>query len=207
MPRYRRAPGAAACRCRRLSARVQLVLVLGHGARQLGHQPATLDRREASPDALERLARRRYGEVDVGAAAARDRADRLAIAGIDHGDGLAGCRRPPIAADKNVRRGARNVVFIIRNTACSKRPSLASRRHKPRTMGAARRAAAPILRQARMLMNCPRGWFREGVAAGRRRRGRPARTGAGAWFGVGAGAVTRVTGDAGLTGRACRRLR
>jgi hypothetical protein len=60
-----------------------------------------------------------------------------------------------------------------------------------------------------MLMNCPRGWFLwgfppEGAGAG------VAPDGAGAWLGVCTGAAARVIGDAGLaglTGRACRRLR
>jgi hypothetical protein len=57
-----------------------------------------------------------------------------------------------------------------------------------------------------MLTNCPRGWFFDGVL--------PVGAGAvvplgwaGAGLGVAAGAVTRVMGAAGLTGRACRILR
>jgi hypothetical protein len=60
--------------------------------------------------------------------------------------------------------------------------------------------------QARMSTNCPRGWFFWGfVPAG---KGVDAPLGCTVTgLGVGAGAVTRVIGAAGLTGRACRRLR
>ena len=59
-----------------------------------------------------------------------------------------------------------------------------------------------------MLMNCPRGWFLEGLAPAGDVEGVPL-AGPGAWLGAGVatGAFTRVTGAAGLTGRACRRLR
>ena len=57
-----------------------------------------------------------------------------------------------------------------------------------------------------MLINCPRGWFFGGFP--------PAGVGtavppdcAGAGVGAGAGALARLMGGAGLTGRACKRLR
>jgi hypothetical protein len=57
-----------------------------------------------------------------------------------------------------------------------------------------------------MLTNCPRGWFFDGVLLVGAGVVVPLDW-AGAGLGVGAGAVTRVIGAAGLTGRACRILR
>jgi hypothetical protein len=57
-----------------------------------------------------------------------------------------------------------------------------------------------------MLMNWPRGWFFDGVPPLGNGVAGPLGC-AGAGLGVAAGAVTRVIGAAGLTGRACRILR
>ena len=72
---------------------------------QAPQQPAALEGGGPAPMRLVGAAGRGDGAIDIVRAAARDLGERLAIARIDHGDGLAGQGRPPIAVAEYRRLG------------------------------------------------------------------------------------------------------